>query len=140
MVKKISEFMREEHRELDTLWASFASEKNKEHALINFEKFKEKLLMHMKIEDTQLSPIFNKYLGIQQGQATVISEDHTTLLSLLEKVESGLTSNNASEFSYNQKHFRRLIIKHQDKEILTHYVLFDKIIPQKDWEEILNQL
>ena len=140
MVKKISEFMREDHKELDTLWESFASENNKERALIHFEKFKEKLLKHTKLEDETLSPIFNKYLGIRQGQTTLISEDHADLFNLLEKIKSSFDSNNTSELSYNKKHFRRLVIKHQDRENLTHYVLFDKIIPQKDWEEILNQL
>lgn len=75
-MKKISEFMKQEHLRLDTLWEDFSREETKEERALIFQTFSDKLLAHLAIEDEVLSPIFNKHLGVEKGQTTVIKEDH----------------------------------------------------------------
>lgn len=129
-----------EHEYLRTLWDDFFIEKDKETSKKLFKKFRRELLKHTQIEDEVLSPLFNKHLGIEKGQTTVMKEDHEKLMILLEKVRNTLDTHNEIEFIYKKNHFKRALIKHHKREISMQYPLFDIFILQNEWEEILQQI
>jgi hemerythrin-like domain-containing protein len=128
--------MRLEHEHLDKLWYDFSVEENDEESKKLFKTFTVYLLKHMSLEDEILAPIFNKYLGIEEGQTTVMKEDHKKLLKLLEKVKNSLESKTTEKATYNKTHFGRALMKHHKREDVMQYPLFDNFISQKDWEEI----
>ena len=139
-MKTISEFMKLEHTHLEEQWEEFSAEKNKKKAERLFRRFEENLLKHIHLEDGALSPTFNRYLGIEKdaGPSVVMSGDHMAIIKLLNKVKGAFDSGDTERLEYAKNHFKRAHLKHHEREEKTHYTFFDKVIAQKEWEDILN--
>lgn len=132
--------MRLEHELLCDTWTRFLSEKDKECSKKLLHIFKESLLTHMKLEEGNISPAFNKALKIDKnvGPVSALSNDHFQIIKLLGRVEMSLDTNNEEELLYNKNHFIRALTKHHKKEEEQLYNLFDIVITKKDWEEMLK--
>jgi hypothetical protein len=139
-MRTISEHMKIEHIHLQNLWDDFCNEKEPHNSLLLFTQFKESLLAHMKLEEGNLSPTFNKCLGIEKhaGQAVVIDKDHSNILKILNKVESDIKLGNIDTISISKNYFTNALVKHHKKEEEMLYNLFDTIITKKDWADILE--
>lgn len=142
-MKTILGFMESEHRNLVRQWREFFDEKDRKKAKTLLKRFTNSLLLHIHLEDGALSPTFNDYLKIDTGTGptAVMHDEHKDLLKLLDKVREADEAVNEKLLMYAGNHFERALIQHQDREEKTHYVFFDRIISQKEWEEweeILN--
>jgi iron-sulfur cluster repair protein YtfE (RIC family) len=139
-MRTISEHMKIEHAHLQKLWDDFCNEEDLNYSPPLFVRFKESLLSHMKLEEGNLSPTFNKCLGIDEhaGQAMAINRDHSNILKILNKVESDMKSGDMNTLSMSKKNFTHALVKHHTKEEDMLYNLFDTIITKKDWADILQ--
>jgi iron-sulfur cluster repair protein YtfE (RIC family) len=136
-MKTILEFMELEHRRLVDEWRGFLAEKDRKKSKELLKKFSDNLLRHIHLEDGALSPTFNDYLKIEKGTGptAVLNGEHVNIIRMLDKVKVAHDTGNEREFAYESTHFERALVSHQDREEETHYVLFDKVISQKEWEE-----
>lgn len=139
-MRTISEHMRLEHGYLYNEWTDFLSAKNKDESKKLLKKFNDRLLAHMKLEDGDMSPTFNKALGIEKGVglATLISRDHEQIVKLLNRVQEALDTDDSKKTTEAENHFIRALMKHHKKEEELLYDLFDIMISKKDWEAILE--
>lgn len=133
--------MKLEHAHLDKLWADLETEQNKKKSKRILRKFSDDLFTHIKLEDEIISPIFNKYLGIEKGKGptTVMSSDHEKIAQLLGKVKVAKEKEDEKQLTQLMTHFRRALTSHHEKETKMQYPLFDNIISPRDWEKILEK-
>lgn len=129
-----------EHLRLQKQWEDFSAEGNRTKARKFLLRFQGNLLHHIQLEDGALSPTFNKYLKIERGTGPsgTMSSDHDDVVKLFGKVMAAFDADDPEKLSYAKNHFERALIKHHRREEETHYVFFDKVIEEKEWNNILK--
>lgn len=139
-MKSILEHMKLEHEDLHTQWKSFLGAKDKKSQIRLLKKFTNSLTMHMKLEEVEISPVFNKDLSIDNGDGPtgVISHEHHEITKLLNLVQEALGLNDVAKIEYAENHFFRALMKHLKREEETLYNIFDVVLTEEEHKQILD--
>lgn len=142
----ISEYMNAEHAALDMLWLNFLSVCNNSDQIESAKKllleYKEKIVLHMKLEDEYLFPRISLHLGFD-GNAPIIARalaDHGVLLKLLNLAEEVFINQEKEKLLRTGNNFMQAIIKHHERESEIQYPVSDKFISEDEWAEILGSV
>lgn len=139
-MKKASEFMIADHKNLNRLWDDFLAEKDSVMAKNLFQKFSNRLDKHFTMEEDVLFPLFNKQLGLEKnvGAVALSQHEHEELRRILGRIKTLLDENDSRRIENIGIHFKRALIKHQEKENSVQYSLFDNfiVIPDEEWENM----
>lgn len=141
--KQITKFMIDDHKYLDKLWSNFMLEiDNTQKAEGLFLKFYEHINMHMELEDTILFPLFDSYVGLENGvgPSVLMQRDHSTISKLLNEVKDNFSNNDFSKAKLNGMHLHRALEKHRERESKMQYPLFDRFISTEEWKEVIKEI
>ena len=137
LMKKISDYMINDHLYLEQLWSSFLNESECDVAKLHFKTFSEHFITHITMEDEVLFPLFNEMLGFQEEIITtqVARHSHDTLLTMLSTISGYLEEHDMRRVVRMAFHFQRALIKHQERENKTQYRVLGTYTSKyfKDW-------
>jgi len=125
----ITEYLTEEHRECDSIYAEverLIREGKWEEGEIAFEEFKSETLKHFEREETVLFPEFEGRTGIVMGPTQVMRMEHAQARELIERMERALKNRNREEFLSVGDTFMILIQQHNLKEEQILYPMCDQ--------------
>lgn len=133
-----------DHKYLDKIWAEFLIEKDFDKAEKIFKKFNNRYAKHMKMEDEVLFPLFNKYLGLENntGPTKISHRDHENLNKLLVNIKNFIDVKDIKKINETSLNFQKALSKHQERENITQYALFNKFISISvdGWEKMLHSI
>jgi len=139
----IAQYLTEEHRKCDSVYAEVekaVNEENWEKAKEFFEKFKEKTLLHFKKEEDILFPEFEQKTGIVMGPTQVMRMEHNQARELLKRMEEALERRNKEEFLSLGESLMILIQQHNMKEEQILYPMSDQNLNSDEMVSKMAQL
>lgn len=125
----ISEYLTEEHRECDDLYAKveeLVNSGNWEEAKKAFEAFRMETFRHFQKEEDVLFPEFEGRTGIVMGPTQVMRMEHAQARELIRKMEQALESRDKKSFLSMGETFMILIQQHNIKEEQILYPMCDQ--------------
>ncbi|KKQ78763.1 MAG: hypothetical protein UT02_C0057G0006 [Parcubacteria group bacterium GW2011_GWC2_38_7] len=141
----ISEYMNQEHEELDELLFCFLETIEKEESAQKGEEllsdFKERFFLHMKLEDEYLFPRLSASLGLTKDSsiAELARVDHLKLLKLFDLSQEAFLNQEKSKILLAGNNLARALQAHHAREDEIQYPVSDKFISQEEWDEILKK-
>ena len=139
----ISDFMEADHAHLDKLWNDFLREKEDPiRATKLFNKFREHLLLHLKLEDTLLFPRLDQYLGMEDsfGPTEQARRDHAAIVRLLSFIEEAGLENDMERINIAGDHLNKALLKHREREREIHYPVSDSFVGDAEWSQMLAKI
>ncbi|MGB9874429.1 MAG: hemerythrin domain-containing protein [Hydrogenobacter sp.] len=139
----IREYLTQEHRECDELYAeveSLLQEDNWENALEAFKTFKEATLLHFKKEEDILFPAFEETTGMFMGPTQVMRMEHAQARELIERMEKAIKERDKKAFLSLGETFMVLIQQHNMKEEQILYPMCDQHLPASHIIENMERL
>lgn len=136
----ITEYLTEEHRECDNLYAEvekIVQKEDWESAQKAFEAFKEETLRHFQKEEDILFPEFEGRTGIVMGPTQVMRMEHAQARDLIQRMEQALKSRDKRAFLSVGETFMILIQQHNMKEEQILYPMCDQHL---DAPEIVQRM
>ena len=139
----ISQYLTEEHRKCDTVYAEA------EKAVVNeewekakemFEEFKGKTLLHFKKEEEILFPKFEEKTGIVMGPTQVMRMEHNQARELIDRMEEALKNKDRETFLSLGESLMILIQQHNMKEEQILYPMSDQHLPSEEVVEKMQNL
>ncbi|WPM31438.1 hemerythrin domain-containing protein [Hydrogenobacter sp. T-2] len=125
----ITEYLIEEHRECDDLYARVEELVNSgswEEARKAFEAFKDETLRHFQKEEEVLFPEFEGRTGIVMGPTQVMRMEHAQARELIQRMEQALEKRDRKTFLSTGETFMILIQQHNMKEEQILYPMCDQ--------------
>ncbi len=125
----ITEYLTEEHRECDDLYArveELVNSERWEEAKIAFEAFKTETLKHFQREEEVLFPEFEGRTGIVMGPTQVMRMEHAQAKELIQRMEQALEKRDRKTFLSTGETFMILIQQHNMKEEQILYPMCDQ--------------
>ncbi len=96
------------------------------------------------MEDEILLPLFNKHLGIEKDGKFIIkrNDEHKVVFKLLDMLVYFIKIENNEQFFSTGEHFKKFISKHQERENVTEYSLYNNFISvaSEDWEQMVKNI
>jgi len=139
----ISNYMKEEHRECDTLFAA-AEEAialgEWDVANERFLSFANETLKHFKEEEEALFPAFESATGMTQGPTQVMRYEHEQVRGLIGNMAEALEKNDKDAALSIAESMMILLQQHNMKEEQMLYAMCDRQLPQSLKEETLEKI
>ncbi len=139
----ISHYMKDEHRECDTLFAS-AEEAvalgEWEVGEERFLAFANEILTHFKKEEEELFPAFEAQTGNTEGPTQVMRFEHEQVKGLIGKMAEALESKDRDACLSLAESMMILLQQHNMKEEQMLYAMCDNILPPEIREETLAKM
>jgi len=139
----ISNYMKDEHRECDTLFAQAeeaVSLGEWEVAEDKFLAFSNEILTHFKREEDELFPAFEESTGSTQGPTMVMKYEHEQVKGLIGKMASSLESRDEDSYLSLAESMMILLQQHNMKEEQMLYAMCDRSLPQEIKEATLSSM
>jgi hemerythrin-like domain-containing protein len=127
----ILEFMRDDHRACDHIYADAESAllaKEGEKASTLFEQFSEATNHHFDMEEKELFLTFEKRTGMMGGPTQMMRYEHQQLRSLIESMRSALRENRHSDFFGIGESMMIMLQQHNMKEEQMLYPMIDRTL------------
>jgi len=137
----IKEFMTQDHRECDNLYAPVEEAISKgdfEKALELFVPFKEAMLRHFAMEEEVLFPKMEEFLGGGEGPIHVMKMEHAQIRSILDQMGEALEAKNQQKALGFGETFMIMTQQHNMKEEQILYTMAEQLPLEK--EKILQQM
>ncbi len=139
----ISEYMRNEHRECDELFAD--TEKSVidgdfTKAEEQFLLFADKTLTHFKKEEESLFPTFEELTGNTEGPTRVMRFEHEQVRGLLGKMAESVENKETDAYLSLAESMMILLQQHNMKEEQMLYAMCDRMMPQEIKEKTLSTM
>ena len=125
----ISAYMKHEHRECDTLFASAEeaiAKGNWEEANEKFLAFANDTLRHFKKEEEELFPTFEETTGMTQGPTQVMRYEHEQVRGLIGNMAEALENNDKDAALSIAESLMILLQQHNMKEEQMLYAMCDR--------------
>ena len=139
----ISNYMKDEHRDCDTLFA------NAEEAVSlgewqvaedKFLAFSNETLTHFKREEDELFPAFEEQTGSTQGPTMVMKYEHEQVRGLIGKMAGALETKDEDAYLSLAESMMILLQQHNMKEEQMLYAMCDRSLPQEIKEATLASM
>jgi len=143
MQQIISDFMNNDHAHIDQLWADFLAQKNNAaEAKKSFQKYYNYLTKHIDLENNELYPRFDRFIGFEPGNGptTILKHDHSVIGKLLNEIRLACETNDSHHIDYLCEHFQKAMASHRERENQLEYPLLDRIISQEEWQKIMQRI
>ncbi|MCK9371915.1 MAG: hemerythrin domain-containing protein [Sulfuricurvum sp.] len=127
----ILEFMRDDHRSCDCLYADCESAllaKEVEKGRDLFSRFSETTLHHFDMEERELFITFEKRTGMMGGPTQMMRYEHQQLRSLLESMKLALNENRFNDFFGIGESMMIMLQQHNMKEEQMLYPMIDRAL------------
>ncbi len=137
----IKEFMTQDHRECDNLYAPVEeaiSQGDFEKALELFVPFKEAMLRHFAMEEEVLFPKMEEFLGGGEGPIYVMKMEHAQIRSILDQMGEAIEAKNQQKALGFGETFMIMTQQHNMKEEQILYTMAEQLPLEK--EKILQQM
>lgn len=139
----ISHYMKDEHRECDTLFAG-AEEAvalgEWEVGEERFLAFANETLTHFKKEEEELFPAFEAQTGKTEGPTQVMRFEHEQVKGLIGKMAEALENKDRDAYLSLAESMMILLQQHNMKEEQMLYSMCDNILPLEIREETLTKM
>ncbi len=139
----ISSYMKNEHRECDTLFAG-AEEAvalgEWEAGEERFLAFANETLTHFKKEEEELFPAFEAHTGNTEGPTQVMRFEHEQVKGLIGKMAEALESQDRDAYLSLAESMMILLQQHNMKEEQMLYAMCDNILPPELKEATLAKM
>jgi hemerythrin-like domain-containing protein len=139
----ISNYMKNEHRECDTLFAGAeeAVALNEwEVANQRFLDFANETLRHFKEEEEELFPAFETQTGNSEGPTMVMRHEHEQVKGLIGKMAEALEKEDRDAYLSLAESMMILLQQHNMKEEQMLYAMCDRMLPPEIKEETLAKM
>jgi len=139
----ISNYMKTEHRDCDTLFASA------EEAVAlgewsvaeqRFIEFSNETLTHFKREEEILFPAFEAQTGSSEGPTQVMRFEHDQVRGLIGKMAEAIESQDKDAYLSLAESMMILLQQHNMKEEQMLYAMCDRILPPEVKESTLEKM
>ena len=137
----IKEFMTQDHRECDNLYAPLEEAISKgdfEKALELYTPFKEAMLIHFAMEEEKLFPKMEEFIGSGEGPIYVMKMEHNQIRSIINQLGEAINSKNQQKALGLGETFMIMTQQHNMKEEQILYTMADQLPLQK--EALLQEL
>jgi hemerythrin-like domain-containing protein len=139
----ISNYMKAEHRECDTLFAGA-----EEAVALNewqvandrFLEFANETLRHFKEEEEELFPAFEAQTGSTEGPTMVMRHEHEQVKGLIGKMAEALENEDRDAYLSLAESMMILLQQHNMKEEQMLYAMCDRTLPPELKEETLEKI
>ncbi len=139
----ISSYMKNEHRECDTLFAG-AEEAvalgEWEVGEERFLAFANETLTHFKKEEEELFPTFEAHTGSTEGPTQVMRFEHEQVKGLIGKMAESLENKDRDAYLSLAESMMILLQQHNMKEEQMLYAMCDNVLPPEIKEETLAKM
>ncbi|PHS37990.1 MAG: hemerythrin HHE cation-binding protein [Sulfurovum sp.] len=139
----ITNYMKNEHRECDTLFAKTEeaiAEGAWEVADQHFLAFTNETLLHFKKEEEGLFPAFEAQTGMSQGPTQVMRYEHEQVRNLISKMAEALGKKDKDASLSLAESMMILIQQHNMKEEQMLYAMCDRTLPPELKESTLEAM
>ena len=139
----ISNYMKEEHRECDTIFASAEEAVALNEWGVAEEKFLEfsnETLTHFKREEDELFPAFEAQTGTTEGPTMVMRYEHEQVRGLIGKMASAIESQDRDAYLSLAESMMILLQQHNMKEEQMLYAMCDRTLPPELKESTLAKM
>ncbi|GBC88734.1 MAG: hemerythrin domain-containing protein [Hydrogenobacter thermophilus] len=139
----IKEYLTDEHRECDKLYAkveSLVQEGNWGQAEEAFRAFKDANLLHFKREEDVLFPAFEETTGIVMGPTQVMRMEHAQARDLMDRMEKAIKEKDKKSFLSLGDTFMVLLQQHNMKEEQILYPMCDQHLVADEVIEKMKQI
>jgi hemerythrin-like domain-containing protein len=139
----ISQFMTQEHRNCDTLFAAAeqaAAKANWEEAEVQFLAFSNETLRHFQREEEELFPAFEAQTGSSEGPTQVMRYEHEQVRGLIGKMATALESQDTDAYLSLSESMMILLQQHNMKEEQMLYAMCDRVLSPELKEETLCKI
>jgi len=139
----ISNYMKAEHRECDTLFAGAeeAIALNEwQTANDRFLEFANETLRHFKKEEEELFPAFEAQTGSSEGPTMVMRYEHEQVKGLIGKMAEALENEDRDACLSLAESMMILLQQHNMKEEQMLYAMCDNILPSEVKKETLEKM
>ncbi len=137
----IKDFMTQDHRECDNLYAPVEEAISKgdfEKALELFIPFKQAMLRHFAMEEEVLFPKMEEFLGSGEGPIYVMKMEHAQIRSILDQMGEAIEAKNQQKALGFGETFMIMTQQHNMKEEQILYTMAEQLPLEK--EKILQQM
>jgi hemerythrin-like domain-containing protein len=127
----ILEFMRDDHRSCDHVYADAESAllaKESEKGAVLFEQFAKATLHHFDMEEKELFLAFEKRTGMMGGPTQMMRYEHQQLRSLIESMRLALAENRINDFFGIGESMMIMLQQHNMKEEQMLYPMIDRAL------------
>lgn len=127
----ILEFMRDDHRACDHLYADAETAllaKEGEKAFALFEEFSAMTQHHFDMEEGELFLTFEKRTGMMGGPTQMMRYEHQQLRSLIESMRTALSENRHNDFFGIGESMMIMLQQHNMKEEQMLYPMIDRTL------------
>jgi hemerythrin-like domain-containing protein len=139
----ISQFMTNEHRECDTVFAAAeqaAANGDWEAAEKAFLEFSNETLTHFKREEEELFPTFEEQTGNTQGPTQVMRYEHEQVKGLIGKLAEALEAQDKDAYLSLCESMMILLQQHNMKEEQMLYAMCERLLPPDLKETTLEKM
>ncbi len=137
----IKDFMTQDHRECDNLYAPVEEAISKgdfEKALELFIPFKQAMLRHFAMEEEVLFPKMEEFLGSGEGPIYVMKMEHAQIRSILDQMGEAIETKNQQKALGFGETFMIMTQQHNMKEEQILYTMAEQLPIEK--EKIVEQM
>ena len=137
----IKDFMTQDHRECDNLYAPVEEAISKgdfEKALELFIPFKQAMLRHFAMEEEVLFPKMEEFLGSGEGPIHVMKMEHAQIRSILDQMGEAIEAKNQQKALGFGETFMIMTQQHNMKEEQILYTMAEQLPIEK--EKIVEQM
>ena len=137
----IKEFMTQDHRECDNLYAPVEEAISKgdfERALELFVPFKQAMLRHFAMEEEVLFPKMEEFIGSGEGPIHVMKMEHAQIRSILDQMGEAIEAKNQQKALGFGETFMIMTQQHNMKEEQILYTMAEQLPIEK--EKVVQQM
>ena len=141
-MKKIKEFMSDDHDRLEVIFKEFQSTKDKDvnQAKDLFHEFKTGLKQHIVWEEEILFPIFEDRTGMQeQGPTAVMRMEHRKIKEFLEAIHDNIVNADINTDAF-ERGLIEVLTAHNEKEEKILYPWMDNSLSETETEEAFERM
>ncbi len=139
----ISNYMRDEHRACDELFAEAESAVIKgdfDKALELFVSFSEDTLKHFQKEEEILFPTFEEVTGSTEGPTNVMRYEHEQMRELIGQMAKAAEKRDKDAYLGIAESLMILLQQHNMKEEQMLYAMCDRVIPVDKKEQTVSEM
>jgi len=139
----ISNYMKKEHKECDTLFATAEeaiAKESWEEAQKDFLAFSNETLRHFKEEEDELFPAFEGATGMTQGPTQVMRYEHEQMRGLIGNMSEAIETKDKDAALSIAESMMILLQQHNMKEEQMLYAMCDRQLPQALKEETIEEM
>jgi len=141
-MQTIKEFMQDDHKRLEELFAKFQELKGEDQkeAKQNFCPFRRGLFTHIKWEEEILFPVFEEKTGMKDnGPTAVMRAEHIEIKGLLDQIREKIKSENFNTTEMEDS-LMYILKSHNDKEENLLYPWIDQSVDKREKEIIFSKI